>query len=204
LFNNVALAAQHLRRVHGLERVAIVDWDLHHGNGTEAIFYDDPGVLYVSLHQYPYYPGTGAAGDVGRGAGAGATVNVPFAAGVGDAGYALAFHEVIEPVLRQFAPEFVLISAGFDAHRRDPLGGMNVTEAGFAAMTRRLLAVAADTAKGRIAAILEGGYDLDAIRSSAECVLGELSRGEPVQDEAPPASTAFDKLKAILEPYWRL
>src|SRR6185369_16721739 len=128
LFNNVAVAVAHLRRVRGLERIAVIDWDLHHGNGTEAIFYDDPAVLYVSLHQYPFYPGTGAATDIGRGAGLGYTVNVPFSAGVGDLGYDMAFQEILEPVLRQFAPQFVLVSAGFDAHRRDPLGGMTLTE----------------------------------------------------------------------------
>ncbi len=204
LLNNVAIAARHLRRVHRLERIAIVDWDLHHGNGTEAIFYDDPSVLYVSLHQYPHYPGTGAATDIGRNAGAGFTLNVPFSAGVGDAGYELAFHEVIEPVLRQFAPQFVLVSAGFDCHRRDPLGGMRVTEAGFLAMARRLVGVARDTAGGRIVAALEGGYDLEAIRGSTEVVLEELSHPDPPAPEPPPPSDAFDAIKRILEPYWRL
>src|SRR5690606_12759592 len=153
LFNNVAIAARYLQAVHGYERIAIVDWDLHHGNGTEAIFYEDPSVLYVSLHQYPYYPGTGAASDVGRGPGTGFNVNVPFSAGVGDAGFLLAFEQVIEPVLRQFAPDFVLVSAGFDAHRRDPLGGLEVTEAGYLEMTHRLLAIAEETAGGRLAAV---------------------------------------------------
>jgi acetoin utilization deacetylase AcuC-like enzyme len=204
LFNNVAIAARHLRRAHGYERIAIVDWDLHHGNGTEAIFYDDPGVLYVSLHQYPHYPGTGAATDIGCGAGTGYNVNVPFSAGVGDLGYRLACHEVIEPILRQFAPQFVLVSAGFDCHRRDPLGSMEVTEAGFAAMARSLQSVARDTAEGRIAAVLEGGYDLDAIRGSTEAVLDEMSRARPDVAEPPPPSRAFDKLKEILGPYWSL
>jgi acetoin utilization deacetylase AcuC-like enzyme len=121
LFNNVAIAARHLQRKHGYRRIAIIDWDLHHGNGTEAIFYDDPSVLYVSLHQYPFYPGTGAVTDTGRGDGLGFNVNVPFSAGVGDEGYALALEEIIAPVLRQFAPEFLLVSAGFDCHWRDPL-----------------------------------------------------------------------------------
>ena len=160
LFNNVAIAARHLQRKHGFERIAIVDWDLHHGNGTEAIFYDDPSVLYVSLHQYPFYPGTGAVTDTGRGSGLGFNVNVPFSAGVGDEGYVLALEEIIAPVLRQFAPQFVLVSAGFDCHWRDPLGGMQVTEKGFLAMTRILLQVAEDVADGRLVAVLEGGYDL--------------------------------------------
>ena len=204
LFNNVAIAAEHLRRAHGLSRVAIVDWDLHHGNGTEAIFYDDPGVLYVSLHQYPLYPGTGAATDVGRGPGAGFTVNLPFSPGVGDLGYELAFHEVIDPILRQFEPQFILVSAGFDCHKRDPLGSMQVTERGFAAMSRRLIATARDVCGGRIAAVLEGGYDLDAIRSSTEVVLEELGHAGSLPIDDPPPSRAFDGLKKVLEPYWTL
>jgi acetoin utilization deacetylase AcuC-like enzyme len=204
LLNNVAIAAEHLRRVHGLSRIAIVDWDLHHGNGTEAIFYDDPGVLYVSLHQYPYYPGTGAATDVGAGEGLGYNINVPFSAGVGDEGYALAFSEIVEPALRQFDPEFVLVSAGFDCHHRDPLGGMRVSERGFVEMSRRLLAVAEDHSGGRLAAVLEGGYDLDAIRSSTEVVLDELCRPTPSPAEALPHSAALDRLKEILRPFWSL
>jgi len=205
LFNNVAIAARHLRR-RGCERVAIVDFDLHHGNGTEAIFYDDPSVLYVSTHQYPYYPGTGAATDVGRGEGEGFTVNVPFSAGVGDAAYLLAFDEVIDPVLRQFAPDFVLVSAGFDCHRRDPLGGMRVSEDGFIGMMRRLLEVARDVSGGRLAAVLEGGYDLDAIRSSAEASLGQMVRAGDARSVEPNEhdGEAIEPLKHILRPYWHL
>jgi acetoin utilization deacetylase AcuC-like enzyme len=204
LFNNVAVAAHALRRRHGYQRIAIVDFDLHHGNGTEAIFYDDPGVLYLSLHQYPYYPGTGAASDVGTGAGEGFTVNIPFSAGVGDPGYVLAFDHIVLPVLRQYAPQFVLVSAGFDCHARDPLGGMRVSESGFAEMTHRLLAVAHEVAGGRIAGVLEGGYDLDAIRGSAEAVLTEMSR--PLRALAPPSSPsdALEPLKQLLRPYWQI
>lgn len=204
LLNNVAAAARHLQRARGLTRIAIVDWDLHHGNGTEAIFYDDPDVLYLSLHQYPYYPGTGAATDLGRGAGLGFNVNVPFSAGVGDDGYRLAFREIVEPVLRRFAPEFILVSAGFDAHHRDPLGGMEVSEEGYRAMTRGLLAVARDVAGGRIAAVLEGGYDLRALRDSSSAVLGEMSRADGIPDPAPERTRAFDALKDILRPHWSL
>jgi acetoin utilization deacetylase AcuC-like enzyme len=203
LFNNVAVAAKHLRG-RGFERVAIVDFDLHHGNGTEAIFYDDPSVLYASLHQYPYYPGTGAADDVGRDAGRGFTVNVPLSAGVGDAGYLLAFDQILSPVLRQFAPDFVLISAGFDCHHRDPLGGMQVTEAGVVGMTRRLLDVSREASDGRFAAVLEGGYDLDAIRNSAEAMLVEMA-SPPGRAEAEVEDSAdLEPLKKILRPYWRL
>jgi acetoin utilization deacetylase AcuC-like enzyme len=203
-FNNAAVAAHHLRAKHGYERVAIVDWDLHHGNGTEAIFYEDPGVLYVSLHQYPYYPGTGAASDVGRGAGAGFNVNVPFSVGVGDAGFLLAFEQVIEPVLRQYAPQFVLVSAGFDAHHRDPLGSLQVTEQGYLEMARRLLALADEVAGGRFAAVLEGGYDLEAIRDSSEAVLSAMSSPLVRPEMLDVTTDALEPLKRLLRPYWTL
>ncbi|MEW6268869.1 MAG: histone deacetylase [Thermodesulfobacteriota bacterium] len=202
LFNNVAVAAQHLRRKHGLERIAIIDWDLHHGNGTEAIFYDDPSVLYVSLHQFPLYPGTGAATDIGRGAGLGYTINVPFGAGVGDEGYLRAFSEIILPILRKYAPQFILVSSGFDCHWRDPLGSMQVTEKGFLGMARGLLDLANEVADGRIAAVLEGGYDLDAIRGSTEAVLTELGRPAPRSEHASERTRAFDGLRRILAPHW--
>ena len=159
LFNNVAIGA-HWLRTRGVGRILIVDWDVHHGNGTQESFYDDPDTLYVSTHQYPFYPGTGAAREVGRGAAAGRTLNVPLPAGCGDDEYVAAFTDLIDPVARQFRPEFVLISAGFDADYRDPLAGMQATDAGFRAMTRVLMRVADAHASGRVAAILEGGYDL--------------------------------------------
>jgi acetoin utilization deacetylase AcuC-like enzyme len=174
LFNNVAIGARWLRQRYGLDRVLIVDWDVHHGNGTQHSFYADPGVLYVSTHQYPFYPGTGAASEVGTGAGAGRTLNVPLPAGCGDDEYVAAFTSVIAPIAEQFRPEFVLVSAGFDAHRRDPLAAMNATEEGFRAMTRVLMRVAREHASGRLAAILEGGYDMRALRSSIPVVLDEL------------------------------
>lgn len=175
LFNSVAIGAQYLRAKFGLKRVLVMDWDLHHGNGTQHSFYDDPGVLYVSTHQYPYYPGTGAAEDVGRGQGEGYTVNLPIPAGWGDGEYLELFQTVVDPICRQFEPEFVLISAGFDAHARDPLGGMVVTEEGFELMARMLLRIARDHAQGRCAAILEGGYDLEGLQRSTVQVLDELS-----------------------------
>lgn len=205
LFNNVAVAAKHLQS-RGFDRVAIVDFDLHHGNGTEAIFYDDPSVLYASLHQYPYYPGTGAADDVGREEGLGYTVNVPFSAGVGDDGYLLAFDQILCPVLREFEPDFLLVSAGFDCHHRDPLGGMRVTESGVVGMAGRMLDVAREVCGGRFAAVLEGGYDLDAIRDSAEAMLVEMATAEARRDtEAEEIQTeALDPLKNVLRPYWKL
>jgi acetoin utilization deacetylase AcuC-like enzyme len=206
LFNNVAVGAEYLRRRHGLQRILIVDWDLHHGNGTQHMFETDPGVLYVSTHQYPYYPGTGALDEVGRGDGAGCTVNLPFPAGFGDAEYIEAFRSIVEPVARQYAPQFVLISAGFDAHARDPLGGMQLTETGFRAMTRLLLDVARDHADGRCAAILEGGYDLTAMRNSAGAVLTELQGdGAPLIAAGGPsrASALIERIKKAQGRYWK-
>ena len=207
LFNSVAVAAEYLRRRYGMQRVLIVDWDLHHGNGTQHMFETDPGVLYISTHQYPYYPGSGAMDEVGRGDGVGYTVNLPFPAGFGDAEYAEAFTRIVEPIAHQYAPEFVLISAGFDAHARDPLGGMQVTEAGFASMARRLLGVAQADAHGRCAAILEGGYDLTAIRTASQGVLAEcLGNTEPLPlpDAATRATPLLDRITRIQSRYWKL
>jgi acetoin utilization deacetylase AcuC-like enzyme len=206
LFNNVAVGAAYLRWRHGLRRVLIVDWDLHHGNGTQHMFDREPEVLYVSTHQFPYYPGTGALQEVGHGDGEGRTVNLALPAGCGDAEYMDAFARIIEPIAHQFAPEFVLISAGFDAHARDPLGGMLVTESGFQAMARMLLAIAHEHAGGRCAAILEGGYDLAAIRSCAKVVLRELQ--EPATDvpamPAPSrAAPLIERIRAVQARYWR-
>jgi acetoin utilization deacetylase AcuC-like enzyme len=207
LFNNVAVGAEYLRRRYGLQRILIVDWDLHHGNGTQHMFESDPGVLYVSAHQYPYYPGTGAADEVGRGEGEGYTVNLAFPAGFGDAEYRTAFTRIIEPIARQYAPQFVLISAGFDAHVRDPLGGMQLTEAGFTAMTRTLLEIAREHAAGRCAAILEGGYDLTAIRGSAATVLQELRGADrlplPLQVSSR-GDALLERVAAIQRRYWKL
>lgn len=206
LFNNVAIAAAYARARYGLERVLILDWDVHHGNGTQHMFERDPGVLYVSTHQYPYYPGTGAADEVGEGEGEGFTVNVPLPAGCGDAEYLDAFDSVIEPIVEQYAPELVLISAGFDPHLRDPLGGMRVTEPGFAAMTRTLLRLARRSAAGRCVGVLEGGYDLSAVRDSARAVLNEL-QGCAVEPSEPGESSQIGRLlsavRAIQAPYWK-
>ena len=208
LFNNVAVGAAYLRQHHGLQRVLIMDWDVHHGNGTQHIFEHEPGVLYISTHQYPYYPGTGAVEEVGRGDGEGYVVNLPFPAGFGDAEYREAFARVIEPIACQYAPQFVLISAGFDAHVRDPLGGMQVTEAGFKAMARSLLAIARECSGGHCAAILEGGYDLTAIHNSAAEVLGELRDASGVElpspTEASRAGPLLERITRVQQRYWRL
>jgi acetoin utilization deacetylase AcuC-like enzyme len=175
LFNNVAVAAAHARHALDAKRVAIVDYDVHHGNGTQHIFERDASVLYVSTHQYPYYPGTGAAGEIGVGAGEGFTVNLPLESGGIDADFHHVFDRVALPVLRQFAPDLILVSAGFDAHERDPLATMRATEAGFAAMTMALRRVADETCRGRLALVTEGGYDLKALDASLEAVVHVLA-----------------------------
>lgn len=182
LFNTVAIGARHLKRVHGARRILIVDWDVHHGNGTQDAFFDDPSVLFISTHQYPFYPGTGAVDEVGSGPGEGYTINIPLPAGCADGEYLRVFHDVIVPAAIRFAPEWILVSAGFDAHRRDPLGGMGVTENGFGAMARMLLRLAEQHAKARLALVLEGGYDLDALQGSVAAVLTEL-RGKVTDDD---------------------
>jgi len=180
LYNNVAVAAAHAR-ANGAARVAIVDYDVHHGNGTQHIFDTDPSVLYVSTHQYPFYPGTGAASEIGHGEGRGFTVNVPLEAGAVDEDYQYVFERVVLPAVRQFEPDLLLVSAGFDAHERDPLGGMRVTTPAFAAMTKALRQVADECCRGRIACVLEGGYDLEALAASIDAAIEVLSgpAGEP-------------------------
>jgi len=168
LYNNIAVAAAALG-ADGAARVAIVDIDVHHGNGTQAAFYADPTVLYVSTHQFPYYPGTGAADEIGEGAGRGATLNVPLAAGTTDAVFLAAYRDVVVPALERFRPEVVLVSAGFDAHASDPLGGLRVTTAGYLEVVALLRDAAANLASGRIAFVTEGGYHLAALE---ECLTG--------------------------------
>jgi acetoin utilization deacetylase AcuC-like enzyme len=173
IYNNVAVAAAHAQTL-GAARVAIVDYDVHHGNGTQHIFDRDPTVLYCSVHQYPYYPGTGAATEVGEGDGSGLTVNVPLEAGATDDDYHEVFDEVVIPIVRAFGPDLILISAGFDAHERDPLGNMRLTTPAFAAMTMALRLLADECCQGRIVAVSEGGYDLGAFRDSLHSVVGVL------------------------------
>lgn len=174
LLNNVAVAAA-AARAAGAARVAIVDWDVHHGNGTQDIFWDDPNVLYLSVHQFPYYPGTGAPTEIGGAGATGATLNVGLPAGSGDADYAAVFDHVFVPALVKFKPDLIFISAGFDSFEHDPLAGMRVTHAGFAAMAQRLRFVADKIAGGRLVAVLEGGYDLDGLAGGMTGVLQTLT-----------------------------
>jgi acetoin utilization deacetylase AcuC-like enzyme len=206
LFNSVAIGARYLRRRHGVGRILVVDWDVHHGNGTQTSFYGDPDVLFVSTHQFPLYPGTGTADEVGTGAARGRTINVPLPPGCGDDEYVAAFETIVAPAAAQFRPELVLVSAGFDAHRRDPLAGMQVTEAGFAAMTRVVMRVAAAHAAGRVAAILEGGYDRLALGRSIKAVLDELGGAaleQPLARPRPREGVLAPALRAQ-RPYWDL
>ena len=178
LLNHVAVAAQHALG-RGARRVVILDWDVHHGNGTEEIFEGSADVLYVSLHQNPQYPGTGAVGDAGLGEGQGFTVNLPLAAGATNADYAAAFDRVVLPIIEQYAPDLTLVSAGYDAHARDPLGGMQLDGDGYAWMTRRLVEAARRGPGHRIGFLLEGGYDLLGVREAVRSTLGALTAPAP-------------------------
>jgi len=170
LYNNVAIGAAYAR-ARGLSRVAVVDYDVHHGNGTQWIFYEDPAVLYISSHQYPYYPGTGAAEETGRGAGLGYTLNLPLEAGAGDRDVMLRYEREALPKLEWFRPELLLVSAGFDAHVRDPLAGCRMTTAGFRALSGLLVGAADRLCGGRVVLVTEGGYDLTALAECLEAVL---------------------------------
>jgi acetoin utilization deacetylase AcuC-like enzyme len=175
LFNNVAVGAGYARKFHKLDRVLIVDWDLHHGNGTQHSFEDDPSVLYFSTHQYPYYPGTGAFDEAGLGKGEGFTVNVPLRTGYGDEEFAGIFEKILKPVALEFNPELILVSAGFDIHENDPLGGMRVTPKGFAGLTSSIMDIADQCCDGKVVITLEGGYDLAGLRASVKEVLRQLA-----------------------------
>jgi acetoin utilization deacetylase AcuC-like enzyme len=186
LFNSVAIAARHLTRRHGARRLAIVDWDVHHGNGTQDVFYDDGSVLFVSLHQDDLYPkGSGTLAERGGGAGEGATVNVPLPAGTGDEGYRLAFERVVDPAVRRFEPEFLLLSAGQDAAAADPLGRMSVTTEGFRALAASALRLAREVCDGRLVAFQEGGYSVDHVPLCNLAILEALAELSPAWERDP-------------------
>jgi acetoin utilization deacetylase AcuC-like enzyme len=196
LFNNVAIAARYVIRAYDLRRVLIVDFDLHHGNGTQKAFYTSPEVLYISTHQWPHYPGTGSLEEVGRDAGEGFTLNIPLPAGTGDAEYSQIFREIVAPVSREFAPELVLVSAGFDAYHKDPLGSMRLTEAGYAALTREILSIAGAACGGKTVFALEGGYHLAGVEQSIVSVL-EVMGGVSSQPEG--FGSAAEQISPLLE-----
>ena len=174
LFNNVAIGAAYANKFYGIDRILIVDWDLHHGNGTQHMFYDSSQVLYFSTHQYPYYPGTGGIEEIGIGNGAGYTINVPLSPGMGDKEFIKIFFHILKPVIDQYKPQLILVSAGFDTYFDDPLGGMKVTPRGFVQMTRFLKEMADEHCDGKIILILEGGYNLDGLWESTKAVIEEL------------------------------
>lgn len=209
LFNNIAIGARYAREKLNLERILIVDWDLHHGNGTQHSFENDPSVLYFSTHQSPYYPGTGSFRETGRGAGEGYTVNIPLSAGCGDFEYVTLFKKILTPIALAFEPELILVSAGFDIYMDDPLGGMNVTPAGFAGLTRSVMEIADRCCGGRIVVVLEGGYSLQGLRDSVKAVLKEMAgRTKTAADcfAEPPNSSRFKlllgQIERIQKIYW--
>ena len=173
-FNNAAVAAHYLRAECGCDKVAIIDWDVHHGNGTQHLFEADGSVFFCSIHQSPLYPGTGAADERGQGAGRGHTLNIPVPAGSSDADYIRHFTDTIIPALDQFQPDFILLSAGFDAHRRDPLGQILLSAEGYGELTKLVLQLATRHCEGRLVSLLEGGYDLEATAASAAAHLSAL------------------------------
>ena len=177
ILNNVAILARYLQTIHGLDKVLVLDWDVHHGNGTQHTFEEDPSVLFASTHQYPFYPGTGAWSETGIGKGRGATLNCPMPAGSDDKDYEAAFMEKILPAIDQFKPEFIIISAGFDAHRDDPLGEINLSTGFYGWMTDRIMEMADKHAGGRIVSVLEGGYNLAMLPLCIEEHLNALSTG---------------------------
>jgi acetoin utilization deacetylase AcuC-like enzyme len=204
LLNNVALgAAAALAR--GLRRVAVIDFDVHHGNGTQDAFYRDRRVLFVSSHQFPFYPGTGDLDEVGEGDGRGFTVNLPMPAGTGDGDYRRAYREIVEPIGRAFDPELVLVSAGFDAHRDDPLGGMALSGAGFAELADVCLCAAAGAARGRVVAVLEGGYDLGGLAEGTAAVVGRMLGRSYRASDSPPrpgVDRLLESYRAAHAPHW--
>ncbi|MCG6151723.1 histone deacetylase [Leptospira bandrabouensis] len=173
IFNNIAITAKYLQS-KGIKRILILDWDVHHGNGTQHQFYEDDTVYFISLHQYPFYPGTGAMSERGRGKGLGTTLNLPLARGAGEFEYLSSFPS-IQREMEKFQPEFVLVSAGFDAHKKDPLGGMNLSTSSFEILTQETLKIANTYANGRMISFLEGGYDLNALAESVKLHLESLA-----------------------------
>jgi acetoin utilization deacetylase AcuC-like enzyme len=206
IFNNVAIAAEHLIRSFGLRRVLIVDWDLHHGNGTQHSFEERNDVLYFSTHQYPHYPGSGHWSEVGRGKGEGFTVNVPLSPGKSDGDFLAVFERLLVPIAIAYAPEFILVSAGFDIASGDPLGGMAVSAAGFGALAAALADTARQTSQGRVLCVLEGGYNLGRLSEGIKRVLFALNGARAGKAEPPRIASTTDKeLAPVLETqkkYW--
>jgi acetoin utilization deacetylase AcuC-like enzyme len=199
LFNNIAIAAAVARRELGLERILIVDWDVHHGNGTQHIFERDPSVLFFSTHQYPHFPKTGFFTETGIGPGEGYTINIALPKGYGDAEFVAIYRRVLQPVTEEFRPELILVSAGFDIHTADPMGAMTLTPEGFAALTQLLLRIADECCNGRLVLTLEGGYHADALAASVQSVIRTLSGNTRLDLDAMAAGANPKKLRYVLD-----
>jgi acetoin utilization deacetylase AcuC-like enzyme len=201
LLNHAAVAAEYARS-RGLARIAILDWDVHHGNGTQDIFYEDDRVLYLSVHQSPFYPGTGASDEVGEGKGRGFTVNVPLPAGSGEDVYTAAFTGVFLPVLRDYRPELIIVSAGYDAHAADPLGGMSLEAASFASFASRLASLAHELGAAPLALVLEGGYNLRALTESVAATIRGVEEGWETDSQYPGGARSVEAARKVLMPFW--
>ena len=203
LFDNIAVAARYAHRQHGIERAAIIDFDIHHGNGTQAAFYEDPSVLYFSTHQYPYYPGTGHLEETGSGTGRGTNVNVPLPAGCGDDEFRRVFAEALEPILDRYAPQVIFVSAGYDGHFEDPLASMSLSVAGYGEIMTFLQRKARELAGGRLVCALEGGYHLLAeawgVRASLEVLLGNRVTDDPFGKPSEPSGVHIDRVLAAVK-----
>ena len=206
IFNNIAIAARHAQKI-GKKRVLIVDWDVHHGNGTQDAFYDDPSVLYFSTHQYPHYPGTGWLDETGAGNGEGYNINVPLPAGTGDSGFIAAFEEILVPVAREFRPDIVLVSAGFDGCNKDGLAYMRMSVEGFSHLASIVRSIARENCGGKVALVLEGGYDLDLLSRCVVAVL-DVFMGKEVQKKpyevSPQVRDRLDEVKKIHRKFWNI
>jgi acetoin utilization deacetylase AcuC-like enzyme len=208
IFNNIAIGARYLEYCYGRKRIMIVDFDLHHGNGTQQCFYADNSVLYISTHQYPYYPGSGWYDEIGHGLGKGYTINIPLSNGMHDGDYEHVFEEIVAPVSRLFAPEVILVSAGYDIHASDPLGGMKVTESGFSAIARTMMNIAGKECDGKLLFVLEGGYNLVALANGVRATIMEMRKTPLHFEEANDrvvsraAVEVVSKVKQTIEPYW--
>jgi acetoin utilization deacetylase AcuC-like enzyme len=175
LFNNAAIAARYAQARYGAERVLIIDWDVHHGNGTQDIFYSDPTVFYFSTHQHPFYPGTGAASETGEGKGDGTTLNIPLSEGTSGRAHHQAFIDALKAIQRKFPPDLVIISAGFDSRRGDPLGGLMLEDSDFREMTKEVMGLAERRASARVVSVLEGGYNLETLGETVKTHIAALS-----------------------------
>jgi len=212
IFNNIAIGAKYANKQHNLDRILIVDWDLHQGNATQRSFYNDQKILYFSTHQFPYYPGTGDFNEVGENEGRGFTINIPLSPGPGDEEYAKIYLEILKPIALEYKPEIIMVSAGFDTYFQDPLGGMKVTPKGFARLTKIIMELAELVCKGRVLVILEGGYHLEGLRDSVKAVLLELTgesdlfKGRSILEEkivSNKIDSIISRVKSVHRGYWQ-